>query len=114
MTINEFMAQYRRVDKNGVNAVRPRVLCADGYSVSVQGSLYHYSKPRGDSARYSCVELGFPNEADAEFLPFADDENNPTDTIYAMVPVSIVDYVLEKHGGIVGADFTNVGGIWND
>lgn len=31
---------------------------------------------------------------------FAEDEESPTDSVYPQVPVSLVDELLEKHGGI--------------
>jgi len=32
-------------------------------------------------------------------MPFAEQEEHPTDTVYGYVPVSIVDEVIAKHGG---------------
>ena len=43
----------------------------------------------------------------------AEDPEAPTDTVYAFVPIKLVDSVLEMHGGIVGADMSNDGaGVW--
>ena len=36
----------------------------------------------------------------AEFAPFDKDTTDYTDTVYPYVPVSVVDKVLKKHGGI--------------
>lgn len=33
MTINEFLRKFRRVE-HGMNVTRPRVLCADGLSIT--------------------------------------------------------------------------------
>lgn len=114
MTTNEFLQKYRAVNRYGDNATRPRVKCADGYTVSIQAGRGIYSKPRGDSANYTHVELGFPSTADRELMGFAEDPEHLTDTVYGYVPVTIVDYVLSQHGGIVGADLSNIGGEWND
>lgn len=46
MTINEFL---QKTNYCGYGR-RPRVHCADGFSVSVQASQYHYCRPRIDSA----------------------------------------------------------------
>ena len=47
MTINKFLQKYRK-QRNGMQIVRPRVRCADGYTVSVQAGEYHYCSPRAD------------------------------------------------------------------
>lgn len=108
MSINDFLQKYRRV-KYGMNVTRPRVKCADGYTVSVQAGYGLYSMPRKDAYFYENVELGYPSEMDAELEPYADG------TICAFVPVNVVDAVLKKHGGIVGADFSNdMGRVWKD
>lgn len=106
MQINEFLQRYRRV-RFGINVTRPRVMCADGYTVSVQAGRGMYSTPREDADSYTRVELGYPNMEDAELTPYAENPDAPLDTVYAYVPVEIVDAVLEKHGGIAGPDFSN-------
>ena len=37
-------------------------------------------------------------------MPFADEVDNPTETVYGYVPVQIVTNVLAKHGGIVDGE----------
>ena len=38
------------------------VVCADGFSMSVQASETHYCSPREDGAeKYTAVEVGYPN-----------------------------------------------------
>lgn len=105
MTVNEFLQRYRRV-KWDMNVTRPRVCCADGYSVSVQAGWGIYSNPRTDADAYEAVELGFPSELDEELEEYRDG------SIYAFVPVDLVDRVLQNHGGIVKADFSNTAGSW--
>jgi hypothetical protein len=34
-------------------------------------------------------------------LPYAEDKNRPTDTVYGYVPLIVLVAVLLKHGGIV-------------
>ena len=50
---------------------------------------------------------GTPSMEDAELIPYAENPDVPLDTVYAYVPVEIVDAVMEKHGGIAGPDFSN-------
>ena len=97
MTINEFL---QKTNYCGYG-LRPRVHCADGFSVSVQASQYYYCRPRIDSAeKYNAVELGYPSAADDLITDYAED-NSYTDTVYGYVPVEVVDKLIEKHGGIV-------------
>jgi hypothetical protein len=112
MTINEFLQKYRK-QRNGMQIVRPRVRCADGYTVSVQAGNRWNSEPQLDTGWYSKVELGYPTAADEELRDYADEKRDLRGTVYGFVPVKLVDEVLTKHGGIVGADFSNDGaGFW--
>lgn len=112
MTINKFLQKYRK-QRIGMQIVRPRVRCADGYTVSVQAGEMWYSEPQLDTGWYGKVELGYPSDEDSELMGYAEDEERPCDTVYGYVPVKLVDDVLTKHGGIVGADFSNDGaGFW--
>ena len=107
--------------------VRPRIVCQDGYSVSVQASEYTYCMPRltqfqnedgwhaingayytsSDMPRifrsdnyipYESVELGYPSEPDELINEYAESEEY-TSTVYSYVPVDIVEKLIEKHGG---------------
>ena len=80
--------------------VRPAIKCADGFTMSVQGSDTHYCTPRRNGSTFTEVEIGFPSEKVDEFMPYCEDEENPTGTVYAYVPVEIVDAVIKKHGGL--------------
>ena len=96
MTINEFLQETNYFGYGG----RPRVHCADGFSVSVQASQFHYCRPRIDNAdKYEAVELGYPSAADDLITDYAEDCAY-TDTVYGYVPVEIVHKLIEKHGGI--------------
>lgn len=113
-TINDFLQKYRLV-RFDMNVTRPRVRFADGYTVSVQAGWGLYSLPRCDSAHYAMVELGYPSAEDDELRGYAENEEDLLATVYAYVPVSVVDKVLQKHGGIVGADFSNdQAGYWKE
>lgn len=107
MTANEFIKATRKTHeyifgrKVIMEDVRPRVHCADGYSVSMQVGDGLYSEPREYLADYySRVELGYPSAEDELINDYAEDDCY-TDTVYPYVPVEIVDKLFEKHGGIV-------------
>lgn len=79
-----------------------KVVCADGFTVSIQASDTSYSIPRENTAsRYESVELGFPSDSDELILEFAEDPHAPCETVYAYVPIQIVNLLIVKHGGIV-------------
>jgi len=80
--------------------VRPRIHCNSGFTMSVQGSTGHYCKPRITANAYDEVEVGFPSEANSKLMPYADKPTIPLDTVYAYVPVSVVQEVIDDNGGI--------------
>lgn len=117
MTINEFLQKYRRHCEfyEKMCYTRPRVRCADGYTVSVQAGYGIYSIPRRDAESYTKVELGYPSRMDKSIIEYAATPGSPTNTIYAYVPVEEVDDLLKRHGGIVGIDSSNCHeGVWED
>lgn len=83
---------------------RPRVVCADGYSVSIQAGEHLYSRPRSNHGPWEAFELGYPSAADDLLSRYAEDSSRPTDTVYGYVPADVVGRLIEKHGGIVRFD----------
>lgn len=96
--LNEYMLK-NRVDE--LNLVE-RIICKDGFTVSAQSSKYAYCTPRESNLpSYLEVELGYPSEyMGKEFDQYAEDLSRPTDTVYAWVPVELVEALVEKHGGL--------------
>ena len=79
-----------------------RVECRSGFSVSIQAKATSYCTPRIDHAeKYDSVELGFPSHEDELILEYAEMPGRPTDTVYGYVPVSVVNLLIAKHGGII-------------
>ena len=78
------------------------VICADGFRMSVQAHDGAYCSPRLDGApKYAEVEIGFPSEEESLIMPWVEDPEKPTDTVYCYVPVDVVTNVIVKHGGMV-------------
>ncbi len=117
MKINEFIKNNLKVTTLSEDPLMkhmmtssqlPHIICADGFSMSVQVGYSLYSTPKKITKRYSAVEIGYPSDHEpliekwAEFIPFGDEDEVPdyTDTVYPYVPVGVVDKVLKKHGGI--------------
>ena len=114
MKINEFIKKNLKVKvlnddplmKHIMTSSRlPKIICSDGFTMSVQVGYSLYSTPKKVAKRYSAVEIGFPSEHEPLIEEYAEtfhqeDETDYTDTVYPYVPVAIVDKVLKKHGGI--------------
>lgn len=78
--------------------VRPPITCPDGFECSVQTGLGMYSTPRNNFGPWTEVEVGYPTQKVDDWLNWAEDPNNPTETVYAYIPVSIVETELKKRG----------------
>lgn len=80
------------------------VVCADGFSMSVQASEYNYCNPRNNVGPWESVEVGFPNAYEHTLQPYAEEPGRPTETVYAWVPNRLVRSVVEVHGGLVSGE----------
>ena len=49
MTVKEWLARPIKMRAIGVQELRPRLYCYDGYSISVQASEYHYCKDENNA-----------------------------------------------------------------
>ena len=83
-----------------------QIECASGLKMSVQARDGLYCSPRyGEPDRhYTKVEIGYPSVEEPLIMDYAEDQNRPTDTVYAYVPVPVVTLVIAKHGGIVDGE----------
>ena len=85
-----------------------KVVCADGFTMSVQANESAYCTPRIDGADfYSAVEIGFPSGIEPLILPYAEEPEKPTDTVYGYVPRAKVMLVVLQHGGQIGGEMPN-------
>ena len=103
MKINEFIQKYRIVKKlvPGMTSTHtPYVVCKDGFEMSVQAGQSLYSEPRDVADSYERAEIGYPSAEESLLTSYAEDGDNLCDTVYGYVPCSIIDEVIEKHGGI--------------
>ena len=103
MKINEFIQKYRKVKKimpGMTSSHTPHIVCNDGFKMSVQAGQSTYSEPRDVVDSYEEAEGGFPSAEESLLSSYAEDEENLCDTVYGYVPCSIIDEVIEKHGGI--------------
>lgn len=90
----------RYTGKSGSN-IFPEMVCADGFKMSVQGHFGGYSTPRDDFADRGYVAVEVMTAPNAE--PLLDERGGETNddwSLYGYVPVSIIERVIEKHGGL--------------
>lgn len=80
------VGSYKRKD------IADNVECADGTTISVQASRFHYSTPRSDCGPYTHVEVW---QATAPVTEFDYDEEYPS----AYVPIEKVIEFIDNHGG---------------
>ena len=103
MKINEFIQKYRKVKKiipGMTSSYCPHVICKDGFEMSVQAGQSHYCEPKDVADHYEEAEVGYPSNEEHLLARYAEDGENLCDTVYGYVPCSIIDQVIEKHGGI--------------
>lgn len=88
---------------------RKRILCADGFSISVQASWRHYCEPRdnrfADIRLYELVECGYPEGPDGcehEVPQWFEDFRECGDSkVFPYVPIMQVMKLIDAHGGRV-------------
>lgn len=101
-SIREFLKDtYRELEFVGMTVRRPKVICKDGFSISVQAGRTDYCWPRENlpDGNYESCELGYPNQVEELILEYAEDRRKPKNTVYVRVPVEIIDRMIQKHGG---------------
>lgn len=95
--IVEYIQKQKALDKYDIG----RVTCADGFTVYCHAGWFYYCTPRVAFAEWDTIELATPSEVLPDhFTMYAENEENLLETFYSYVPVSLVDALLELHGGI--------------
>ena len=80
------------VDSYEYKGIADHVECADGTTISVQASQFHYCTPRSDYGPYTHVEVW---QSSAPVTEFDYDEEGPS----AYVPIEKVVEFIDNHGG---------------
>lgn len=94
MTVKEYLEST--FNPNSDFNVREPITCADGFWIDVQGGTRgHYCSPREHCNVYDKVELSC--EEDDLISEYAEGGNSG---IYQYVPISVVETLASKHGGI--------------
>lgn len=106
MTLNDYLLNPANLRDNwpmkmlrqGFRQVKT-IKCKDGLTLSVQASSTHYCTPRNGIGPWTAVEIGYPSAPVEELMEYADNSDDPTNTVYGYVPVEVVEAVIAKHGG---------------
>ncbi len=80
---------------------------ANGVELSIQAGKHHYCSPsqdtpNGDYNDYDEFEVGFPTEKIDSLMPYAEEPDNPTQTVYSYVPKDLLREIIAAAGGVVG------------
>ena len=82
-----------------------RVVCRDGFSVSVQAGSAHYCTPRNDVGPYTHVEASYPTEPMPDLAQWCEAlDGNPLTVkraVWGWVPLEVLAKELASRGGIV-------------
>jgi len=84
--------------------LRKKITCADGFTMSVQASATNYCEPRDNYGPYLSAEVGFPSSYDFYLHEYAEDKDNPEETVYGWVPAHVIRMCIDAHGGVVSGD----------
>lgn len=90
----------------------PRIVCADGFSMSVQAHEGSYCTPRQAEGPHTHLDGGFPSSPPLDpelrqsaealaFDSFLGGECDFTETVYPYVAREVFEREFELHGGIV-------------
>ncbi len=92
---------YLMIGRNGKKFHQSkRIECKDGFSLSVQANKGCYCYPRDGEGPWDQVEVGFPSAKPEFIMDYAEDADRPTETVYGYVPISLVEKLIEHHGGM--------------
>ena len=69
------------------------IACNDGFEMSV---IDQEEMPLAYCDE-NTVEVGFPSMKETLLMPYAEDEDRPTKTVYSFVPKKVVEAVIAKH-----------------
>jgi hypothetical protein len=106
---------WGRAPRHDWGSVNLRVVCADGFMVSVQASPMHYAHDQQGAPYwrdpdpevaypFKTFEIGNPSSAPKPRSAWAEYDNGG---VWAWVPREIVAALLDNHGGAVGWEPTS-------
>jgi hypothetical protein len=99
---------YHKRDYNNLLFYCPRVFAKDGFNVSLQINYGDYCSSdkgyRQFSLTFIDVEFGYPNISEPLMIPYSesycDNTNIDVTESVGKIPISVMEEVFIKHGGI--------------
>ena len=102
-SLNDYLMAFRDADGIGLDGssfpLAKRIVCTDGFSLSVQATRGAYCTPRTNLGPWLEVEVGFPSAKPELIMHRAEDPERPTKTVYGYVDIELVEQLIELHGG---------------
>ena len=92
---------YIKNNRTGSNGHVKHITCKSGLTMSVQATSFTYCHPRNDEGPYLAVEVGFPSVKVDALMEYVEDASRPTDTVYAYVPTTLVEQIVNDNGGLL-------------
>jgi hypothetical protein len=102
MKITDFINQTN-FDKHHMS---PRIICNDGFEISVQASEFHHCSPgKNNLDYYTQFEVGYPSEHEI----LLDKYKSYDEGIYNKVPGKLVNFIIVEHNEIdINKTFKNI------
>jgi hypothetical protein len=108
-SLNDYLMSFRGAEglgfpegASGYRSTFPlakRIVCRDGFSLSVQATHGAYCAPRQNIGPWYEVEVGFPSAEPELIMEYAEQKEVPTETVYGYVPIELVEELIALHGG---------------
>jgi len=89
----------------------PKIVCLDGFRVSVQVGESLYCTPRDNKGPWTSVECGYPSESVPAWLDYATDPDEPCTSIYPYVPIELVVDEINRRNGYRNIRMMEVRGL---
>lgn len=100
---NRYLMTVPRMSSGYYRGPRDRIVCNDGFNISIQAGRHLYSTPREDGGEpYSAFEVGYPSRPVPSLMEYAEDPSEPKKTVYPYVPLLTIMELIAKHDGIRG------------
>lgn len=89
-------------DQRNDYVLRYPIQLGDNTTLSIQASAFHYCNPRNsETFEYEEWEIGFPDKVIQELIPYAEDPDNLTETIYTRVPTDLIVEIINSRDGVL-------------
>ena len=98
--VNEYLAEKKAAKDGYLRDVVGRMELADGSSLSVQASGFHYCSPKEATGPWDMVEVGFPSKRWNSLSKYREDwKTTIRNNVFAFVPVRVVNAIIHRAGG---------------